>query len=115
MGFVSNSSTSSFCIYGAAIDCDVLEAMFLNKDQEENYDEDDYGDELYEILEKKTQELGLEYHHPDSDWPCYIGKSWSDVDDNETGRQFKDRVEALVEKMCGKKVECETHQEAYHD
>ena len=112
IGFVSNSSTSSFCIYGTTIETDVLQKMLMG---EEWTDEDDDGDHFYEKIETKVHELGLEYDHPDSGWPYYIGISWSRIGDNETGRQFKDRVEALLEQFCGEKVECGTHEEAYHD
>jgi len=45
----------------------------------------------------------------------YIGSSWANVGDDETGRQFKDRVEKeLIEKLPGIKLEFETHEEAWN-
>ena len=70
-GFVSNSSSSSFMIYGAifsSLDSQVVEAF---------------------------EEAGLEVYCPfDDDY--YIGMSWDGVGDNETGGEFKKRVENTI-------------------
>lgn len=69
-GFVSNSSTSSFCIFG----------IYL-----ENYQGDEYD------IEKKAKELGLEMHYPPYSGPA-IGRSFCTIKDDETGAQFKQSV-----------------------
>ena len=100
-GFVSNSSTSSFCIYGA---------------QTEIEDDDDDGSKL-EAFEKKAEKAGLEVISMGGDYDnaTYIGKSWSSVGDSETGKQFKDKIEKAIEEVLGKKTACETLSEAWHD
>ncbi len=47
---------------------------------------------------------------------CYIGKSWCEIGDDETGKQFKDAVEAAVKELVGE-VEGEfgTIEEAYYN
>jgi hypothetical protein len=125
-GFVSNSSTSSFLIYGATMDRSAAGALLakLNKKAEAAADadpdedeEDDDGDDddLYEGLEKALEGTSLEFHMP-YDWDnIYIGASWSSVEDNETGAQFKSRIEDELKTIFGKKLKCGTHSEAWHD
>ena len=93
MGFVSNSSTSSFCIYGARVD---------KKDLPED-------DDVYAAAE----EAGLECYRPYDNY--YVGLCWADIGGDETGNQFKARVEALIENLCGKKVACATHIDAWYN
>jgi hypothetical protein len=45
----------------------------------------------------------------------YIGCSWSSVKNDETGRQFKDRIEAEIEKLLGSKTSCGTHSAAWYN
>ena len=85
-GFVSNSSTTSFCIYGVTSD-------------EEIYDDDDY--KTYQKLMK----LGISlFREPDSG-TSYAGVSFSTIKDDETGKQFKERVEKILKEHLGKKIE----------
>lgn len=83
-GFVSNSSTTSFLIYGISVEKDIEE----------------------DIVEKE----GLDYKYgPDYKYGSrYIGRSWSSIKDDETGADFKKDVEAKIAKIMGKTVECET-------
>jgi hypothetical protein len=79
-GFVSNSSTSSFLIFGVCI--------------EGNYETSEKIDEIITKLN-----LGLEVHAPGDYDSVYIGQSWDEVGDDETGLQFKDRVTAELVKL----------------
>ena len=100
-GFVSNSSSSSFCIYGRRLDRDELIELFKNnfskkyKDYIERYNikEKEYID-TYDI----ANIMGLEYHSPDGD--IYVGLNWSDIKDNETGKEFKERAEKILGSGC---------------
>jgi hypothetical protein len=92
-GFVSNSSSSSFLIYGAAITQDDAETF-----------------------EKKAVKAGLEFKYgPDGYDNNYIGLSWDSIKDNETGKEFKERIEKAVEKVMGEKTDCGTHSEAWYN
>jgi len=71
-GFVSNSSSSSFVIYGT------METM---------------TDELAE----KLDELGINYWNPHDYGDDYIGIEFSDMELDETKRQFQDRVTKKLE------------------
>jgi hypothetical protein len=98
-GFVSNSSSSSFCIFGVSLDYDV-DLEFLPKGN--------YGDVSIE---------GLEIHRY-ADCGIYIGRSWRTIKDDETGAMFKKQIEDKLKEVFKDKLElpaCETHSEAWYD
>jgi len=108
-GFVSNSSSSSFCIYGTSMDFGeviekVKEMNILTEDEMEQIEEDDSL--LEEYLSDKT-DLAI-YVNEDQFW---MGRSWASIKDDETGAQFKESVKAEVEKLFGADLECGTHEE----
>lgn len=114
-GFVSNSSTSSFLIYGIALEDDeIREALGINEDSE-----DDYGDDTYEALEVKFENeklQGYSFWHPyDGEDGWYIGRSWSSVGDDETGKQFRESIKNDLKKIFGDTVECSSHEAAWRD
>jgi hypothetical protein len=76
-GFVSNSSTTSFCLYG----------IYLEEDQQKEWME------TYNKI-KKWDELES-YSAPYTD-SIYLGKSLAKLKDDETGKQFKDHVKELI-------------------
>ena len=133
-GFVSNSSTSSFCIYGVALEANIFELVrdeyleaFKKKameydgvEDEEEFDlEDAFDASNYEAMEalcKITGTHNLEWHSPDGYDCLYIGRAWSNVEDDQTGAQFKQEVRDSIKKIL--KVEDSdfgTHEEAYAD
>jgi len=110
-GFVSNSSTSSFLIYGVQIEDlsdieDVIEKLNLSEDAQ---------DDRYEIAEALTKDTTLSYNCP-FDYGVYIGKSWAEIEDDETGASFKKSIKKEIENIFGKEIaeKCETHSEAWH-
>ena len=106
-GFVSNSSSSSFLIYGAE----------LSNHREElstKFSEDREIDrwELRDLIEKET---GLEVSNgPEGDY-LYVGKSWDSIKDDETGLQFKQSVEKIFKEKLGLDVKLETCSEAWYN
>ena len=87
-GFVSNSSSSSFCLYGVSFDSS---EVFKN----------DGDNDLY----TKADEVGLNYYNMDG---CaeYVGLSFTSIKDDETGAQFKERATKLVSEFLGKPTKC---------
>jgi len=77
-GFVSNSSSSSFCIFGIS----------LNTSDYEDINE----------LERKAKEEGLEVKWTPWD-TIAIGRSYSSIKDDETGLQFKESVKEKLNKL----------------
>ncbi len=91
-GFVSNSSSTSFCIYGAYVE-----------------DESDFV-----AIRQTVEGLGLYYHHGQFDG-VYIGREWSSIGDDETGRQFKESVQELINDLPIEDKECSTHEDGWYD
>jgi hypothetical protein len=112
IGFVSNSSTTSFCIYGAFIDGeDQYKAMCKSCGME--YDADTF--ELYDIIDDICEKVGLTYHMGYDSDGVYIGKGMEQMKDNETYGAFKKNVQDALEKLLGGKVECSVMQESWQD
>lgn len=93
-GFISNSSTTSFCIYGACLDDDQMPIL--------------------ESKEDLVNKFGLEEHRGECG-DHYIGRSWDRIKDDETGAQFKESIRAALKEIFGKDFECHTIEEAYRD
>ena len=92
-GFVSNSSSSSFCIIGIQIDRDKLIKKIKNdltKEELEAVEDGDY-DRIYNWAEKK----GLDCHYDDYD-TYYIGSSILDIGGDQTLNEFKKQVKSLI-------------------
>jgi len=132
-GFVSNSSSSSFLIYGAEIDkSDIIEmAKKMGAIEKMNQDDIEWDKENsekrgytrydpekeredYEIIEWLEENFDLEIHNPSYYDCCYVGSSWSNVGDDETGREFKARVKKSFEE-AGLDCELSTLAEAWRD
>jgi hypothetical protein len=101
IGFVSNSSSSSFLIYVVCLSESETQAIFGENKNGEG-------------VRKKVRELGLKCASPCYDAATFIGMSWDKVAGDETGNQFKARVEALIQKL-GITKSCGTHEEAWND
>ena len=131
-GFVSNSSSSSFCIYGISIDKSLITEQDeiknlvknnLNADEVENFEEEDYLSfyEIVDFLEAPLNEFNL-YYNGAYDWSeTFIGRSWASLEDEETAGEFKKDVQTSIKEFFEKYLpgvepdECQTHQEAWHD
>lgn len=111
-GFVSNSSSSSFLIYGIYMDSDdILKALGETEDE----DSDDCNDDMYEILEEKFDKTPFSFHQPYGEGEWAIGRSWAGVKDDETGREFKDSVEIKLKELFGEKLKFGTLEDAWRD
>lgn len=108
-GFVSNSSSSSFLIYGAIIiDDGKLQEKFST---DSHYDPEKIG--IYSCCE----ENGLNVYMPDDySNTYYIGINWDNVKDDQTGKQFKDEIEQKLKSIFKDiKIEFGTYQEAWYN
>jgi len=91
-GFVSNSSSASFCFKGICVD----EGKFLFPDDE---DDCDIGQMIEDIV-KEHGLIDITYCYP-PDYACvFIGVDYEAIGDDETGRQFTERVQATCDKFC---------------
>ena len=99
-GFVSNSSSSSFCIYGTTISKYEIQELAKAAGQ----DQYDYLEYLLENSFCESNYDGYEYY--------YIGQSLLNLKNDETGGQFKDRTkEELIKLFPNEKLEFSTYLE----
>ena len=93
--FVSNSSSSSFMLVGQAFDDNELEKAWkkLHPDKEE-------AASTYDMPYDIANELELEYNRGiDNYYEMYVfGLPFSDMKDDETKKQFMDRIAAALSK-----------------
>jgi len=104
-GFVSNSSSSSFLIFGAYFSGEKAnEIEALEGDAEFNKQLKDFG-------------LKLIYGNPnDYERSVYIGKSWDRIGNDETGQQFKNSIAENVKVLLSdESIECSSHEDAWTD
>ena len=111
-GFVSNSSSSSFLIYGATFEEEELMKAAKDNGQytDEQFEEEDFFD-----YDEAELNLGKDIEIKNINGEIYyIGASWKSVGGNETGNEFKKRVKKALEKYFGRKIKCDTHEEAWY-
>lgn len=92
-GFVSNSSSSSFCIFGICVSS-VRELLATNeklKGKVTLADDEDDEYSSYEIADQIAEAIDMETFCPYEGY-VYIGRSWRGIKDDETGAQFKQSV-----------------------
>lgn len=118
-GFVSNSSTSSFLIYGVCLED--TDAILKKLEKSFDIENEELNEEVNvrEALDNVFQKTDIEVHSPyGSNYGLYIGTSWAEIKDNETGAQFKERIREGVKKVLGDLVldkDFKTLEEAYAD
>jgi hypothetical protein len=109
-GFVSNSSSSSFCIYGAWVSADSVKKLLSDEDLK--YIEEECEGETWGISEV-GHSIPLFYHcetedYRDEDECCAFGRSYQSIGDDETGKQFKESVEKRLKEIFGEDIKCHT-------
>ena len=104
-GFVSNSSTTSFLLWGMSVEYEDLKDEIKEKITEKHW-----HDEILDFIED------LETFYDDNDWDdyIYIGKHYNTLKDDETGREFKNSVENTLKKIV-KEFKCYYIDVAYYD
>jgi len=90
-GFVSNSSTSSFLIYGVYLDA--------------------HPD--LDVISQIESIPGFEVIHPEYGW--YIGRNPQSIRDDETGKEFKESVSRILSEKLGKTVACSYMEYAWYN
>lgn len=77
-GYVSNSSTTSFCIFGARLPDDISSK--------------------YEVLEEEKTDLSIHYGEIGD---VYVGESYENMDDSQTKKQFEEEILAKLKELFG--------------
>jgi len=114
-GFVSNSSSSSFLIYGADLNEEqvkkVIEAHGKVYNEEDSYENEEIIDTILSDNGYKIKRIYTQEYYED----LLLGRSWSSVGDSETGKQFKENIEAELKKLTGEDIKCCTSEDAWRD
>ena len=115
-GFVSNSSSSSFAIYGTMISIDQLfEALVKNKvftqeevdaciEEQGEVEEIRYGNCITKLL---GEDFTVEGNFEDDISILSVGRKLDSIKDDETGKQFKENTKNILEKIFGKDITCD--------
>lgn len=127
-GFVSNSSSSSFCIMGHCFEKDDIFDLNSIKENEQfkafikEYwsDEEDIWDDK-NAIEEAFQEFIGEYEFPGlfsstgaTEEYIYLGLEATSMFDNDTLKEFKERAKRKIKEVTGKNVNVEWIEEAYY-
>ena len=113
LGFVSNSSTSSFCIYGVRTGSEEIKNIIKDfncvKNIDLNLDEWEWKIDWEEIKSQIIEALGREFSFFFSLDNCffYVGRELSSLKENETGSQFQTSVVDVVNKKFKIKNKCQ--------
>ena len=94
-GFVSNSSSSSFVIYGKYVGDDVDSFLDEIKDKlpvELLKKMEECEDDNWEKMEELASFLGKDFSMEYGDDEYYLGVDWFKMGEDETPRQFKERI-----------------------
>jgi len=102
-GFVSNSSSSSFCAFGVCVEDnrESLEGLGIVFKPEDINAEGEVMD-ITEILYNAAGDAGLRCHSDYDGGVTYIGLGYPDMGEDETMGQFKVRVKAELRKILPK-------------
>jgi len=96
MGFVSNSSSSSFCLFGTWIPIEQLMTEQIKKEAiEAGYSEDDMEYYFMEIFYSLAI-APLESIMPEGYDKILVGLPYSKLGNDETGGDFKNRAKKLI-------------------
>ena len=105
-GFVSNSSSSSFCVHGMFLNKEDILNIIKYKNLDENFTDFEDASEYKLALDLKLKlnevddtynSLILRYC---SDYSQFlIGRSYLSIRDNETGLEFKDNAKKMLKEL----------------
>ena len=96
--FVSNSSSSSFMIVGYYSNYDEIVINLESRGIDRGSKEDVYS--LCDLLIERTHaKLCHEEEITDDPYNCWFGLHFSDMKDDETKKEFKERILVEVKKM----------------
>jgi hypothetical protein len=113
-GFVSNSSSTSFLLYGIVVEESELFEKYkseLTPEELEEWENGDFDEQYF--VEQKIGE-GYSVKHPYESDSYYIGKSWDEIKNEQTRKEFTEEIENRLSKL-GFNKKCDTWSEAWYD
>lgn len=122
--FVTNSSSTSFIVMGIHFSLDDLTNDQMGKISEElkkyvsDFSRDDIYQYRYEIAEMFTEGCELSFSYGPSDYyegTVAIGIPYTKMKDNETLREFKERIKVQLKERLGSDAEPHHIEECWED
>lgn len=125
MGFVSNSSSSSFLIYGICVGAsDVVKAAtklgLVKASETDEAETDEAETDDYDTAQRIRWDLGRKLEVDEAspgdygDY-FYFGISPEKIKDDETGAEFKARVKKVLVEAFGEDIKLEYFSEAWYN
>ncbi len=113
IGFVSNSSTTSFCIYGCCLEQDEAVELLVKNEiiTQEQANSDDSGDILWSL--KKSHEIVADMG--ESDDFVFLGVDFTDIPDDVVISEWKKEKEEMIKNIFGPDVKCDVYCEGRGD
>lgn len=109
-GYVSNSSSTSFCIYGVSLEQNEVIDLLLANGKITHEEKEEGNVELYDLVDSLTQDTSLSFHSTEWDtW--YIGADLSGMKDDMTFGDFKKNTKAEIDKVFGADLKCNVYKE----
>lgn len=103
-GFVSNSSTTNFCLYGIYLKND--EVLEIAKNLKLVDSNQKVLKEAYEIMDKIVRKYKLLNYQSDSAEDSFcIGRKPDSLEDDETGKEFKEKTKKVLDEITQKNTE----------
>lgn len=109
-GFVSNSSSTSFALYGAYVSDDQVMAAGLHKGLFTEEKQDDY--EAYDVIDTLLEEVDLTYSTPNGEY--LVGQDYDDMGEDETKKQFQERIKNTLQEIFGGDIICSYESGEYY-
>jgi len=100
-GFVSNSSSSSFCLFGIRLSTDKAMKLAIGKENADGkvITEDMAYEDPSTAMEILLHDTDLEFVDDYEGETIYIGRSFNLIGDKETGGEFKKSVKDGLKKL----------------
>jgi hypothetical protein len=100
IGFVSNSSTSSFCIFGCCIDMgDACSNLIMTGSILENETCSSRG-----VIEDIAAQNGIEFYQIEDNSDIYLGFDFTSIPDNVNVGEWKKEKEGILKKFFGENI-----------
>jgi len=115
VGFVSNSSTSSFCIYGCYLGQEEALELLLTSGVISKEQAEDGKDDSYDVFDDIATNNKIEFHSMPYVYTTWFGFNFPSIPDDVNVGEWKKEKEKALKKLFGDSVKCDIYSEAWND
>lgn len=114
--FITNSSTTSFVVIGLNISLsDIQEDYIKAMAEDQNMTVENIKGDTFQLFDLLLRGSDLSYAFPEYEETAIVGIRYSNMDDDETLRQFKSRVQLQILEKFGITTKPYHIEEAWRD